>query len=200
MRVRGLLVGLALSLVSWNADAKLKHFKQVDEGVFRGSKPKIEEDYEELRSHGIRTIMDLRVMPTQVRRAKKNAKKYGFHYRSIPISPLTPNVSSKKLKKILSTLVDPELRPVFVHCLFGNERTGFVVGLYRTYVQKWTSQETYREMREDRFKPFLVPGLYRFFMRVIATGGLDYPWLEPVREKNEVPGDATEGDEKLEEQ
>jgi protein tyrosine/serine phosphatase len=139
--------------------------------------------------------MDLRVMPRQIRKAKKNALKYGFHYRSFPISPLSPKVSSKKLENILNTLVDPELRPVYVHCLFGNERTGFVVGLYRTYVQKWSSQETYREMKRDRFKPYLVPGLYRFFKQISDPDNLVFSWMGASREE-----DASEGGDEFEEQ
>ena len=69
-----------------------------------------------------------------------------MQYRNVPIlaSPLAP--SERQVKQALLILNDPSLRPIFVHCLLGEDRNTFIIGLYRVYFQDWTTQEAWAEM------------------------------------------------------
>jgi protein-tyrosine phosphatase len=64
-------------------------------------------------------------------------------------SPLEP--SEKRVKQALLLLDDPSLRPVFVHCQLGEDRSTFIIGLYRVYFQDWTPQAAWDEMLRSGF-------------------------------------------------
>ena len=48
-------------------------------------------------------------------------------------------------------LSDPALRPIFVHCLLGKDRTALITGLYRVYYQDWTPEAAWAEMLRSGF-------------------------------------------------
>jgi protein tyrosine/serine phosphatase len=51
----------------------------------------------------------------------------------------------------LGVVMDKTRCPVFVYCLNGADRTGFVCAAYRTIVCGWDREEAIREMMESRF-------------------------------------------------
>ena len=57
----------------------------------------------------------------------------------------------KRVKQALLILNDPSLRPIFIHCLLGQDRNTFIVGLYRVYFQDWTPQAAWQEMLRSGF-------------------------------------------------
>src|ERR1700676_5777251 len=54
----------------------LVHFGQVDDGVYKGSKPATNADYEFLQSRHIKYIVDLQVFPFLHWSERKKAKRY----------------------------------------------------------------------------------------------------------------------------
>src|SRR5215213_292148 len=62
---------------------KVKNFGQMDEHFYRGAQPK-PEDYKDLVTLGIKTIIDLRDDPTSYE--KREAEALGMHYINIPMS------------------------------------------------------------------------------------------------------------------
>jgi tyrosine-protein phosphatase SIW14 len=54
-----------------------------------------------------------------------------------------------------------------VHCTHGQDRTGLVVGLYRTIHDGWTKTDAYREMLQLGFHPELR-GLREFWEDFVA--------------------------------
>ena len=61
---------------------------------------------------------------------------------------------------------DPNSQPIFVHCLVGDDRTTFVVGLYRVYFENWTPQEAWNEMlRRGYHARWWLSGLESYFWR-----------------------------------
>ena len=59
------------------AGSKLKHFSLVDRGVYKGSKPKSDADFQFLQSLHVKYIVDLQVFPFLTRSEQRKAKKYG---------------------------------------------------------------------------------------------------------------------------
>ncbi len=104
-----------------------------------------------LRAHGVRTILSLEVAPWDIWVERREAHRYGIRYRSVPIlaSPLRP--PEKRVKKALLVLHDRSLRPIYIHCLLGEDRNTFIIGLYRVYFQDWTPQAAWQEMLRSGF-------------------------------------------------
>src|SRR5712671_5316921 len=88
------------------AGSKLKYFEAVDDGVYKGSKPKSDADYRFLQSLHVKYIVDLQFLPLLTRLEQRKARKYGITL--IPgimnASPFSP--SEKHVDKILAILRD----------------------------------------------------------------------------------------------
>jgi protein tyrosine/serine phosphatase len=115
------------------AGSSLKHFGSIDDGVYKGSRPKSDADYRFLQSLHIKYIVDLQVFPLLTRLEQRKAKKYGITV--IPgimnASPISP--SEKHINKILAILQDGRYHPVYFHCKFGRDRTSIIATLYKMY-------------------------------------------------------------------
>lgn len=118
-----------LNLICLSANAQLNNFAQVDEGVFRGSRPLSHSDFNELEQRGVRTILNLQILPQFV---KHRAREAGFNFINIPMDPLV-QPSVEKITEILNIMNSPVLRPVYVNCRLGGDRTGLVVALYQIH-------------------------------------------------------------------
>ena len=119
---------------------------EVAPGMFVGFKPTREADYAALRASGIRTILNLEQLPWDRWPEARKAKRHGFIYRSVPImaSPLQP--PERRVRQALEIMGDPGLRPIYVHCLLGEDRTAFVLGLYAVYYQGWSPEAAWAKM------------------------------------------------------
>lgn len=57
----------------------------------------------------------------------------------------------ERIRLAVETLRNESLRPVYVHCLRGQDRTGLIVGLYRVLYERFTKDAAYEEMRKYGF-------------------------------------------------
>jgi protein tyrosine phosphatase (PTP) superfamily phosphohydrolase (DUF442 family) len=138
--------------------------QQAAPGILAGDQPRSQADYEFLRAHGVRTILSLEDLPWTVAADRKHAEALGMTFRNVPIpaSPLQP--SERHMKEVLMTLHDPTLRPIFVHCNLGRDRTAMVMGLYHVYYEGWTPQAAWAEMLRSGFKvSWTLRGLRTYF-------------------------------------
>ena len=71
-------------------------FGDVDDGVYKGSKPKTDADFRFLQSKHIKTIIDLQFVPVLGRGEKKKARKY-----AIRVIPITMNASPVALRNAM---------------------------------------------------------------------------------------------------
>ncbi|CCW34146.1 protein tyrosine/serine phosphatase [Chthonomonas calidirosea] len=106
-----------------------------------------------LKALGIRTVIDLRIAPKHVAAERKLVESAGMHYVNLPMSAEPP--TQKEIDTFLTIVRDPNKEPVYVHCQYGADRTGCMVGLYREIYEGWNYQKTYSEMRRYGFKPYL---------------------------------------------
>ena len=98
----------------------VENFGQVTDFYYRGAQPKGEE-YNQLASIGVKTIIDLRDNPKDY--AKGLTEQAGMKYINFPLSDKDyppPDAASK----FLSLVNDKENWPVYVHCAGGRHRTG----------------------------------------------------------------------------
>ncbi len=133
------------------AGAKLKHFGMLDEGVYKGSRPKGDADYRYLQSLHVKYIVDLQVIPLLTVLEKRKAKKYGITL--IPgimnASPISP--SEKHVDKILAILHDERYHPVYFHCKFGRDRTNVIAALYKMYFLGMPPEQATQYLRDSGY-------------------------------------------------
>ncbi len=127
----------------------IKHFAQIDEGVYKGSKPKNDADYRFLQSKNIKYIVDLKFFPVLYRIEKSKARKYGMTVipATINASPISP--SEKHVRKILCLLSDQRLRPIYFHCSVGRDRTSLIATLYQVYFRGLPHDQGWHVMRDE---------------------------------------------------
>jgi len=147
------------------AGSKLKHFARVDEGVYKGSRPKSEADYQFLRSLGVKYIVDLQVFPFMSLLEKRKARKYGITVLPgiMNASPISP--SEKHVDAIITMLRDPRYRPIYFHCRFGRDRTNVIAALYHMYFLGMPPQQATQFLRDSGYAfrfGWLRSGLTRY--------------------------------------
>jgi protein-tyrosine phosphatase len=146
------------------ARAEIQRFAEVSPGIFRGSQPTTQADFDFLKVRGVRTILSLQTLPWDIWPERRGAHHNGIEYHNVPIPafPLAPG--ERRVQETLLTLTDPSLHPIFVHCSLGRDRTSMIVGLYRVYYQNWTPEAAWDEMLRDGFKvDWTLRGLKTYF-------------------------------------
>jgi hypothetical protein len=142
----------------------LVRFQQLDEGVYKGSKPKTDADYQFLQSKGIKYLVTLRFFPFIHHSEKRKAKEYGMTLLTgtIGASPATP--SEKHVNEILCLLRDKRYHPIYFHCDLGRDRAMLIAGLYEMYYKGKSKEEAWREMKYYGFKDdWTLAGLKNYF-------------------------------------
>jgi protein tyrosine/serine phosphatase len=124
-----------------------------------------------LASRGIRTILNLEdCTSTTARnreREREQARNHGMEMLHAPMSPIF-RLQFRKVMQVVRVLQDADRRPVYVHCFFGHERTGFVIALNRFFNEGWSYDDAHAEMMRCGFRPWLVPLMYQCFNRWCA--------------------------------
>ncbi len=133
------------------AGSKLKHFGVVDDGVYKGSKPRTDADFRYLQSLHVKYIVNLEFFSFMTRFEQRKAEKYGITV--IPgimnASPFSP--SEKHIDKILATLRDERYHPIYFHCKYGRDRTAVIATLYRMYFLGMPAQDAMQYLHESGY-------------------------------------------------
>lgn len=128
-------------------NVNIKNFGQMDERFFRGGQPK-EEQYTQLASLGIKTVIDLTDEPKGYEKSRVEA--LGMRYVNIPMSDKSYPPSSK-IDEFLKLVDDPTTGKFYVHCAGGRHRTGVMGAVYRFNHYNWTYDQVYKEMKDYDF-------------------------------------------------
>jgi hypothetical protein len=161
-----------LALFAWANDSPgqvpaagttLVHFGQVDEGVYKGSKPRTDADYRFLQSRHVKYIVDLQFLTFLDRSEHQQAKRYGMVFipARMNASPVSP--SQKHVETTLAILRDKRYHPVYFHCALGRDRTNLIAALYKMYFLGMSQRHALRYMDESGYKDGWVrSGLKRY--------------------------------------
>lgn len=145
------------------------NFEQVSPNLMRGGAPSARA-LKELKSAGVKTILNLRGAGGASVKEERAAKDIGLNYYNFPMGYSEPDLS--KVSNILDIIRDPAKQPVYIHCLQGADRTGMIVGIHRVICDGWKFDKAYSEMRGHHFKPFLIP--MRKTVQAFASGKYTY--------------------------
>ena len=152
---------------------------RIHEFLYRGAQPRIE-GIEELKKMGITTIVDLRGEdPSRREREKQQAEALGMRFVNIPVSGWAPP-SNEQVAQFLSLFRNNRKERIFVHCRFGDDRTGVFVATYRMAYEGWPPQQAMNEMYFFGFNGFWHPSM-KSFIRDFPSRLKTAPALEPYQ-------------------
>jgi rhodanese-related sulfurtransferase len=141
----------------------LAHFGKVDEGVYKGSRPRTDADYQLLQSRHVKYILDLQLLPSLLPLEQERARRHGMEviHARINASPVPP--SEEHIASIMAILRDKRYRPIYFHCALGRDRTALVAALYKMYFMGMSQRDAWRYMVEAGFKEsWLRDGLKKY--------------------------------------
>src|SRR5882762_4090522 len=111
------------------------HAGKINDFLFRGAQPR-SAGFSQLKNLGITTIVDLRGEdPDKIVWERKQAEALGIRFVNIPVSGWSPP-SNDQVAQFLS-LFNNQHERIFVHCRFGDDRTGVFVAAYRMSTDHW---------------------------------------------------------------
>jgi protein tyrosine/serine phosphatase len=118
---------------------------KVTEHLYRGAQPR-QPGLAQLQKMGIATIVDLRnEEKNRIAWEQKTAQSLGIQFVNIPVNQWAAP-SNDQVAQFLSVFRDHPEQKVFVHCTFGDDRTGVFVAAYRMAFDKFPPAEALKEM------------------------------------------------------
>ncbi len=124
----------------------IHNFHRVDDHVLRGAQPGTD-GLRALAATGVKTIVDLRPGEEREAKEKQEAEALGMKYINIPMNGFHAP-STAEVTQTLAVLNDSSAWPVFVHCKYGEDRTGTVVACYRIRHDGWDNQKALSEAKK----------------------------------------------------
>lgn len=135
----------------------VSNFAEVTPKLFRGGQPK-GKGFDNLKRIGIDMIVDLRL--SGIEREKQNATQARMQFVSLPWHCVYPR--DEVFSKFLRLLQKNQDKKIFVHCRYGDDRTGMMIAAFRMAMQGWSAAEAAREMRKFGYHRAFCPTLVRY--------------------------------------
>lgn len=124
----------------------VKNFGEVTPFLYRGAQP-TPEGFKGLSKMGVNIVIDARLSGQD--KESKQVTALGMQYVSIPWHCLFP--TDEKMARFLAVLRENHGKKIFVHCRYGDDRTGMMIAAYRMSVEHWTPDEARQEMQQFGF-------------------------------------------------
>src|SRR5713101_7109124 len=149
---------------------------KITETLYRGAQPR-EVGLSELKILGITTIVDLRGEDREkISWERQRAESLGMRFVNIPVSGWSPP-TDEQVVQFLSLFRDNPGQKIFVHCHFGDDRTGVFTAVYRMALEKWPAEQAIKEMYFFGFNGVWHPSMKSFVRdfpaRLNSAPGLD---------------------------
>jgi len=127
---------------------------RVSDSLYRGAQPRYA-GYQQLQHLGVSIIVDLRSSGSAQAAEQRAVESLGMRHVAIPTSGFF-GPTDNQVATFLKLLRDNPGKKTFVHCYFGDDRTGVMVAAYRIAEQHWTVDQAYNEMRVFHFHRHLL--------------------------------------------
>lgn len=151
---------------------------KVTDALYRGAQPG-ENGLASLRAVGITTIVDLRGEDRErIEWERQRAESLGMRFVNIPVSGWSPP-TDEQLVQFLSLFRGNSKQKIFVHCRFGDDRTGVFIAAYRMALEKWPADQALKEMYFFGFNGFWHPSM-KTFIREFPERVKTAPGLAPL--------------------
>jgi protein tyrosine/serine phosphatase len=117
---------------------------KIGDHLYRGAQPQ-PTAFAEMKKLGISTDVDLREDSKVVGAERREAEAAGLHFVNIPVGAFS-SPTNAQIVQFLSIFRDHPEETVFVHCKYGDDRTGVFVASYRMAMQHWPAEQARHEM------------------------------------------------------
>ena len=157
-----LICASVLACASTPTPQTLPNLYQVRPGLWRSGQPTTGEHWAQVKALGVSQIVKLNF---ETEGSDDGGRALGITVYSLSIQP---NGDTDVFDAMANTFVkpDPDLLAraqtviqsgggVLVHCTYGMDRTGLVIGQSRVLVDGWTKDRAYAEMLDRGFRPML---------------------------------------------
>ena len=142
---------------------------KVSEALLRGAQPSAE-GLAELKKLGVTTIVDLRGNGGPVAWERAQAEALGMRFVNIPVLGWSPP-GNAQVAEFLKLFQQDPTQKIFVHCYYGEDRTGVMVAAYRIAQQNWTADQAVSEMDSFGFHYHLYRAMKSYVRKFPATFG-----------------------------
>jgi protein tyrosine phosphatase (PTP) superfamily phosphohydrolase (DUF442 family) len=152
---------------------------KITDVFYRGAQP-MESGLSELKKLGITTIINLRGEDREkIAWERKLAESLGMRFVHIPVSGWSPP-TDEQIVQFLSLLRSEPGQKIFVHCRYGDDRTGVFTAIYRMAFEKWPAERALKEMYFFGFDGVWHPGM-KSFVHDFPARLNSAPTLAPLR-------------------
>jgi tyrosine-protein phosphatase SIW14 len=162
---------------------------KVSDVLFRGAQPSAR-GLAELKKSGITTVVDLRGNRGPVAAERRAVESLGMRFIDIPVRGWSAP-SNEQVAQFLQLFKEDPQQKVFVHCYYGEDRTGVMVAAYRMAQQNWTAELAIAEMYSFGFHYRLYGGMKSYVRQFPAVFAAD-PIFAPLRNSAVQPRSAGE--------
>src|SRR5205823_8741901 len=135
----------------------VSNFGEVTPELYRGGQP-TPQGWQRLVKMGINVVVDLRL--TGAAQESREADRLGIKFVALPWHCLFPK--DEVFARFLKLVQQNRSKKIFVHCRYGDDRTGMMIAAYRMAVQGWTPAEARKEMATFGFHRMVCPPLARY--------------------------------------
>ena len=136
---------------------------RINDHLYRGAQPR-SQGLAELKKLGIPTVVDLRGEDRDtIAWERQQADSLGMRFVHIPVSGWSPP-TDEQVVQFLSLFHNDPKEKIFVHCRFGDDRTGVFLAIYRMAIDKWPAEQALKEMYFFGFNGFWHPSM-KIFIR-----------------------------------
>ncbi|MDD3237717.1 MAG: tyrosine-protein phosphatase [Candidatus Gastranaerophilales bacterium] len=137
--------------------------QQISDSFYRGSEPS-EKEMKMLAEKGVKKILNLKsVTKKELAALTEQAKKNGLEYINIPLNPFhIKNTFPYIIEAIESATKE---NPLFIHCTFGRDRTGFVSALVKYTKQGLPMPDAIKDMEAHGFRKTLFFNVENFLKK-----------------------------------
>lgn len=132
----------------------VSNFGIVNSKLYRGGQPK-GPGFANLKKMGIDVVVDVRLSGKDTE--ERNVNHAGMQFVAIPWHCFFPK--DKVFAEFLEVLRENRDKKIFVHCRYGDDRTGMMIAAYRMAVEGWTPEEARKEMEKFGFHHLVCPRL-----------------------------------------
>jgi protein tyrosine/serine phosphatase len=134
---------------------------KINEHLYRGAQPTLAA-FAELKNLGVTTIVNLRLEHDQdIAAERRQVESLGLRFVHIPVGGFSAP-SNAQVIQFLSIFRDHPTETVFVHCHYGEDRTGVFVASYRMTFQSWPVEQAAKEMNSFSFNRRWQPEMKAF--------------------------------------
>ena len=118
--------------------------------LYRGAQPNLSA-FAELKKMGVTTVVSLRLEhDADIAAERQQVESLGLRFVHIPVGGFSAP-SNAQIIQFLSIFRDHPAETVFVHCHYGEDRTGVFIASYRMTFDHWQSEQAANEMNSFGF-------------------------------------------------